>query len=101
MYCKNCGQEIDDNAAVCIHCGAATDNRGGLNKNSIDNPSHAAGVVSCCFPIVGLILYFLWKDEKPNSASLVCKWTIGGVIAWVLLYVIFFALGLLGAVAGL
>ncbi len=27
MYCKNCGKEIDNNAAVCIHCGVATDNR--------------------------------------------------------------------------
>ena len=25
MYCKNCGKEIDNNAAVCIHCGVATD----------------------------------------------------------------------------
>ena len=24
MYCKNCGQQIDDKAAVCIHCGVAT-----------------------------------------------------------------------------
>ncbi len=23
MFCKNCGKEIDDNAMVCIHCGAA------------------------------------------------------------------------------
>ena len=21
MYCKNCGQQIDDNAYLCIHCG--------------------------------------------------------------------------------
>ncbi len=25
MYCKNCGQQIDDNAYVCIHCGVRTD----------------------------------------------------------------------------
>ena len=24
MYCRNCGKEIDDKAAVCIHCGVAT-----------------------------------------------------------------------------
>ena len=24
MYCKNCGQQIDDKAVVCIHCGVAT-----------------------------------------------------------------------------
>lgn len=23
MYCKNCGKEIDNKAAVCIHCGVA------------------------------------------------------------------------------
>ena len=28
MFCKNCGKEIDDNAAVCIHCGAATEEKG-------------------------------------------------------------------------
>ena len=26
MYCNNCGSQIDDNAVVCIHCGAATPN---------------------------------------------------------------------------
>lgn len=23
MYCRNCGQQIDDKAVVCIHCGVA------------------------------------------------------------------------------
>lgn len=23
MYCKNCGQQIDDKAVICIHCGVA------------------------------------------------------------------------------
>ena len=23
MFCKNCGQEIDDKAVVCPHCGVA------------------------------------------------------------------------------
>lgn len=23
MYCKNCGAQIDDKAAVCVHCGVA------------------------------------------------------------------------------
>ena len=25
MYCKHCGQPIDDNAVVCPNCGAAFD----------------------------------------------------------------------------
>lgn len=96
MFCKNCGQEIDDNADVCTHCGVSTDTNK-LYKTSLDNPSHLAGVASCCFPIVGIILYFMWKDEKPRSASLVCKWMIGGIISWAILYVLAFILGILGS----
>ncbi len=28
MYCRNCGKEIADNAAVCVNCGVS------LNKKS-------------------------------------------------------------------
>lgn len=98
MFCKNCGKEIDDNADVCINCGVAT---GKNNSNAIDNPSHLAGVASCCFPIVGIILYFMWKDEKPQSAGLICKWMIGGIVAWVIFYILTFALGLLGSLASI
>ncbi len=24
MYCKNCGQQIADQAVICVHCGVAT-----------------------------------------------------------------------------
>lgn len=27
MYCKNCGQQIDDNAAFCSRCGASARNQ--------------------------------------------------------------------------
>lgn len=33
MYCKNCGKEINDNAAVCLHCGAAVSSDA-ENKNA-------------------------------------------------------------------
>lgn len=39
MFCKNCGKEIDNNAAVCIHCGVATaEKTNGINYQVI-NPS--------------------------------------------------------------
>ncbi len=24
MYCRNCGQQIDDKAVICVHCGVST-----------------------------------------------------------------------------
>lgn len=91
MFCKNCGKEINDNADVCIHCGVRVKPEA---PQKADNPSHLAGAVACCFPVVGLILYFLWKDDKPKSSKLLCNWMIGGTVAWVLFYVFFIFLGL-------
>lgn len=87
MFCKNCGKEIDDKAAVCIYCGVAT--KPGMNPED-DQGNMLAGVASFCFPIVGLILYFIWKDNKPKSAKHACY---GALISTVLLgifYVIYF-----------
>ncbi|MFV0275322.1 MAG: zinc ribbon domain-containing protein [Bacilli bacterium] len=75
MYCKNCGEQIDSNAAICIHCGVAQSNFVGNNVNpnysnvNNDSGSFGYGVLGCCFPIVGLILFLVWKDEKPKSAK--------------------------------
>ena len=90
MFCKNCGQEIDDNADVCVHCGVAT-GKNGSSLKSLDNPSHLPGVAGCCFPIVGIILYFVWKNDKPLSAKLVIKWTLAGIainVIFSILYVL-------------
>jgi len=90
MFCKNCGQQIDDKADVCLHCGVST-RTSGSSTNSLDNPSHLPGVLGCCFPIVGIILYFVWKDNKPLSAKLVIKWTLAGIainIIFSILYVL-------------
>lgn len=99
MFCKNCGKQIDNNAAICIYCGVSTENNGS-SLNGIDNPSHLPGIAGCCFPLVGIILYFMWKDEKPKSASLVIKWTLAGIaIGFIgsIIYIIFIIL--LGALS--
>ncbi|MBU5227520.1 zinc-ribbon domain-containing protein [Clostridium senegalense] len=89
MFCKNCGKQINNNAEICIHCGVRV---APSRPRSVDNPSHLAGIVSCCFPIVGLILYFLWKDDKPKSSKLVCNWMLAGIIVWVTIYLVCFIL---------
>ena len=32
------------------------------------------GILAFLFPLVGWILYFAWKSERPNAASQVAKW---------------------------
>ena len=51
-------------------------------------------ILACCLPIVGAILYFVWKDQKPQAAADVCKFALIGVG-------IGFALNILGAILGM
>jgi len=77
MFCTECGKDINDKAAVCIHCGVATPN----SKAAIDNKGADIGMklLSLFIPIVGLILYLSWKDTKPIAAKDVGKFAIIGV----------------------
>lgn len=109
MYCSKCGKVIPDNATFCSECGnvtAVTDQQpvnsnqsynqnsnGHFNPIIEDKSSTVANIASCCFPLAGLILYLVWKDTKPQSASTVCKFTIGGVVGITLIYILFFIIG--------
>ena len=44
MYCKNCGQQINDNADVCIYCGVAV-NQGISSKATKYSPWAITGMV--------------------------------------------------------
>ena len=64
-YCRNCGAPISDKAVICPRCGVAQSGSGeGLN----DSGSLGWGVLSFFLPIVGLILFLVWRQEKPKSA---------------------------------
>lgn len=94
MFCKNCGKEIDDRASVCIHCGVSTS----TTPNVVDNGGFGWGLLGCCIPVVGLILFLVWKDNKPNTAKAAGIGALVSVGVWVLFYIIIFFLGLLGSV---
>lgn len=57
MFCKNCGQKIDDLAAVCVHCGVATNVGNKFCKNcgaAIADPN-AAICTGCGCPIANTV----------------------------------------------
>lgn len=93
MYCSNCGKEIDPNAVVCPHCGVPTKNA----NNEVDNGGFLWGVLGCCVPIVGLILFLVWKDNKPKTSKAAGIGALVGVGIIILFYVLIFALGMFGA----
>ncbi|EEH97909.2 zinc ribbon domain-containing protein [Clostridium tertium] len=96
MFCKNCGKEIDDNAAVCIHCGVATNSTPAV----VDNGGFGWGLLGCCIPIVGLILFLVWKDTKPKTSKAAGIGALVSVGIYILLYLFIFILGAAGASYG-
>ena len=64
-FCRNCGQEIHDNAVICNHCGVAQTTVPG----QVDNGGFGWGLLGCCIPVAGLVLFLIWKDNKPKTAK--------------------------------
>lgn len=56
--------------------------------NPKDVPSAGFNVLAFFFPIVGLILYLVWKDETPKKAKAIGKWALISVIVNVVVYII-------------
>lgn len=92
MFCKNCGKELDDRAVVCPNCGVPTDEKAFSHNAVKENDAPSAGFAVLCFfiPILGLILYLVWKDEYPLKAKSCGKGALISVIVYVALFVFYF-----------
>ena len=148
MFCKNCGQHLEDNAKVCSACGHETGvqekvsedvgfckvcgKQINLNKTYcpycgaekgaepqpapqptqtttyttgaqpvVDAPNIGYAVLGFFFPIVGLILWLLWKEQTPLRAKSCGKGALISVIVSVAFYVLYFALYLVIIFAGI
>lgn len=55
-------------------------------NNNVDNGGFLWGLLGFCIPIVGLILFLVWKDNKPNTAKSTGIGTLIGVILVIILY---------------
>lgn len=68
--------------------------------NSVnDNGGFLWGLLGFCIPIVGLILFLVWKDQKPNTAKAAGIGALVSVILAVLLYIVLFVIIGVGAIA--
>lgn len=89
-YCKNCGREVINPNATCPHCGTAPDAKPAV----VDNGGFLWGLLGCCIPIVGLVLFLVWKDTKPKTAKAAGIGALVCFACYILFYILVFALGI-------
>jgi hypothetical protein len=92
-YCSNCGKELNAQQDVCLSCGRSVS--GTLNRSvSRDQKANNGwGVLGFFFPLIGFILYLVWKDSDPVNSNLAGKGALYGVVIGFIFGVF---LGLLG-----
>ena len=87
MYCSHCGTNLNGDEKFCPNCGAPvseqkpqsdpfaaksatfSDAQSKAQAATGDAPSTGYGILGFLIPIVGLILYLVWKDEYPLRAK--------------------------------
>ena len=89
-FCRNCGSEMVDEAVICVKCGCAV--KEDKIKSSNDAPNGGFALLGFCIPIVGLILYLVWRDETPLKAKSAGKGALISVIIAGVIYLLYFIL---------
>lgn len=100
MYCKWCGNKIDENSKFCPNCGkeVLTSNDGSQSVIS-DDSNMVKGekanvwfaVLSFFIPLAGLIVFLVKKDKEPKTAKVsgICA-IVGFLLSFVLSIILFF-----------
>lgn len=69
VFCRYCGAKISEKATVCPQCGKRILNEGHVHNGVIDAPSFGWGALGFFFPIIGLVLYLVWREQTPLRAK--------------------------------
>ena len=103
-FCNNCGGKLNGDEKYCPYCGSSllennnNNNNVNINMNTQQTPTSESGsagwwgVLGFFIPIVGLVLYLVWKDEKPKASKAAGTGALIGaitLIVLVILYVVF------------
>lgn len=67
MICRQCGKDTDGDADICPDC------ENGLKKEAVDECEDTTvgriGILFLAFPILGFVMYFIWRGTKPEKAK--------------------------------
>lgn len=84
MFCSRCGAKLPEGSEFCSECGNSLKE---TTKNEVKESSGSSflwGILGFFVPIAGLILYLVWKQERPSDA----KAAGIGALTWLIVYIV-------------
>ena len=95
MYCKYCGQQINDDAYVCVHCGRVVAEQPRENKpNDVNIYAVLSLVFAFLMPVAGIVLGVIgMSDAKKTGGN-----GRGLAVAGLTLSIVFIVLAILALV---
>lgn len=93
MYCKFCGQQIDDSAAFCPVCGKQLKESSAVVE---DAPNLGMALLGFFIPIVGLVMYFVLEKTEPLKAKSAGKGALISVIVSAVVTILILVIYLVG-----
>ena len=89
MFCKNCGQEINDKAAICIHCGCTTGNNS-VEESLAGESKKGLGILMGIFlGLIGLVIGIcLYPANSVERKTFIKGWGIAFAISLAVSFVL-------------
>ncbi len=92
-FCPACGQQLVDEAVICINCGVSQQQQQPA-VNPKDKKSFGFGFLGFISPLVGLVIYLLTKDTTPLKAK---SAGIGAIVGTVFAFIVGILYGIIFA----
>ena len=96
MYCKNCGNKIEENTRYCTRCGYDNNKINNI-YNENDKASVGLNIVGFIWPLIGLILFICMNNNTPKKAKSIGKWSLIGFTVKIIIYLL--CIGLIFVIA--
>ena len=71
-YCANCGNPVDPNAAVCLNCGVAIKKSGVAGNGQYLNGQNKTTIALVCFFLGGLGIHNFMMGETKKGIFRIC-----------------------------
>jgi len=90
MYCGDCGKKLNSNSKFCPYCGSRVASENVTVVTNEDSVNVLLVIASFLVPILGVVLFVIYKDKKTKTSKAYGIAALVGFISKMFFYVLYF-----------